>query len=72
MSWSYIIDVKSSKVTMKTEWVGSFQVRLVEQDRLGLEHSTKDANVPSIENTIDLEFFAKLRKLLKTITIGYT
>jgi hypothetical protein len=34
-------------------------------DRLGLKHSMKDANVPSIEDTITPEFVAKLRELLK-------
>ncbi|CAI6271096.1 unnamed protein product [Periconia digitata] len=34
-------------------------------DRLGLKHSAKDANIPSIEDTITPEFVAKLRELLK-------
>jgi hypothetical protein len=35
------------------------------QDRLGLKHAKKDANLPSIRDTITPEFIAKLRDLLK-------
>jgi hypothetical protein len=43
-------------------------------DRLGLEHSKRDANVPQVEETITQELVLKLRRLLKEygLSIPYT
>lgn len=34
-------------------------------DRLGLEHSKRDVNIPNISETVTPEFILKLRELLR-------
>jgi hypothetical protein len=34
-------------------------------DRLGLQHSKRDANVPKVDDMITREFVSKLRNLIK-------
>jgi hypothetical protein len=49
----------------------SLDISPTSDDRLGLGHCKKDANVPKIDETITEDFILRLRKLVKEYGMGH-